>query len=356
MVAGAFCVKSSHLKASKAVSRHGFGPSLALAGLLCGLGGLVQAEDLAAANSAEGVAQLLQAQQQTGGLQDLLPTALQPGAVIQLPASMAHVLVADLERNRLHLYHHTDGQLQLLNSMFLSIGKAGYGKQVEGDNLSPVGIYTITSWLSGESLPPLYGDGAWPVDYPNSLDRFEGRTGHGIWLHGNPPESDHGKRAARSSEGCLTLANADLTSLTPFIELQRTTVIFADQVNWISPAERLANQRLVNQLLEQWQVAWETLDAEELGAFYAPNSRISGLSREQFVAQKRDVNSRKDWIKLQLSELVAYRYPGGPAPRLMLRSQQDSRSSNYSSRGQKRQYWQQQPDGQWKILLEENLG
>ncbi len=276
----------------------------------------------------------------------MLPTSL-----VALPASTDHVLVADLERNRLYLYEHRDGDIRLLRAMYLSIGKAGYGKREEGDNLSPVGIYTITSWIPGENLPDLYGKGAWPVNYPNPLDRMEGRTGYGIWLHGNPTETP-GRRPPRSSEGCITLANADLLSLEPFIDLQTTPVVFADQVRWQTQEQRVEQATLVRNLLEGWMSSWESLDAEKLVSHYSDDANIGGLSKDQLYRQKADVNSRKEWLKLRVTDLAAYVYPGSNGNRLQVDFVQDYRSSNYSSKSHKRQYWERGTDGQWRIILE----
>lgn len=277
-----------------------------------------------------------------------------PANLLALPQTLRHVLLADLERNRLFLYAHRGGELELLRSMYLSIGRAGYGKQVEGDLLSPVGIYTIVDWLPGERLPPLYGDGAWPVDYPNALDHYEGRTGHGIWLHGNPPAVSGRRRAPRSSEGCLTLANSDLRGLADFVRLRETPLIFADRVDWLQPGERVAAAAAAHLLLEQWEVAWESLDAEELASFYWPEARIGGLRHAEFRARKAQVNAGKDWIDVRLEDVAIYRYPG-PQPRLQVDFTQHYDSSNYAASSRKRQYWEEGRDGRWRILLETEL-
>ncbi|MEN8720320.1 MAG: L,D-transpeptidase family protein [Oceanococcaceae bacterium] len=274
-----------------------------------------------------------------------------PQSVLALPSSIAHVLVADLSANRLYLYAHEAGDLTLLRAMFLSIGKQGYGKEVEGDNLSPVGIYTVTRWIPGQELPPLYGDGAWPVDYPNPLDRMLGRTGYGIWLHGNPPENG-GIRGPRSSEGCITLANADLTSLEPFIHLQRTTVVFADRVTWVDRGTRAQRAEHLTEALQQWTAAWETGDADELAAMYSADARIAGLTRDQLREQKRAVNAYKDWIRVGVDEIAAYVYPGSEGRMMQVDFTQRYESSNYQSLAPKRQYWRLDDDGQWRIVLE----
>jgi hypothetical protein len=94
--------------------------------------------------------------------------------------------VFELDKSRVYLFENQFGTPQLVDSYYMSIGKGGIDKQIEGDNKTPLGVYRITSYLSDESLPELYGAGAYPINYPNSWDRLQGKTGHGIWLHGVP--------------------------------------------------------------------------------------------------------------------------------------------------------------------------
>lgn len=276
-----------------------------------------------------------------------------PSPVLQLADTEHDLLIADLRNNRLYQFGYRNEEWRVVRSMYASIGKAGYGKEVEGDNLTPVGIYTITSWLDGERLPALYGDGAWPVDYPNKLDRLEGRTGYGIWLHGNPQRNEPGLRPPRSSEGCLTLTNPDLNSLKPFVDLGQTRVVFSDDVQWLTAQQRQARKEAALERLQEWQLAWESLDAEMLGEHYHPEARIGGLDRRAFVSQKHGVNSRKKWIALRLDQITILEYPGN-YDRLLIEFEQDYRSNNYRSVTTKQQIWQKDQHG-WSILLEDTI-
>ena len=276
-----------------------------------------------------------------------------PSPVLQLADTEHDLLIADLRNNRLYQFGYRDNDWRVVRSMYASIGKAGYGKQVEGDNLTPVGIYRITSWLDGERLPALYGDGAWPVDYPNTLDRYEGRTGYGIWLHGNPQRDEPGLRPPRSSEGCLTLTNQDLNSLKPAVDLGQTRVVFSDEIQWLTAEQRRARQQAALERLQEWQLAWESLDAEMLGDYYHPEARIGGLDRAAFISQKHAVNNRKEWIALRLGRITILDYPGHHE-RLLVEFEQDYRSNNYRSVTHKQQIWQKGDQG-WAILLEETL-
>ena len=107
-------------------------------------------------------------------------------------------------------------------------------------------------------------------------------------------------------------------------------------------------------MLEQWEVAWESLYAEELASFYWPEARIGGLRHAEFRARKAQVNAGKDWIDVRLEDVAIYRYPG-PQPRLQVDFTQHYDSSNYAASSRKRQYWEEGRDGRWRILLETEL-
>jgi len=109
-----------------------------------------------------------------------------PESLIQLASKQDHVIVVDSSRSRLFLFKNQAGVPILIKDFYVTIGKNGTGKYVEGDQKTPVGVYFVTGFINPEELPDLYGDGAYPIDYPNAWDQRHGRTGYGIWLHGTP--------------------------------------------------------------------------------------------------------------------------------------------------------------------------
>lgn len=274
-----------------------------------------------------------------------------PLAVMRLPASVRHAIAVDLEAARLYLIENIDGRLQVSKSMYASMGREGYGKQVEGDNRTPLGVYRVTSWLPGRGLPDLYGSGAFPVDYPNDWDRMLRRTGYGIWLHGVPSNSY--TRPPRSSEGCVTVANADLLALHEDIVPGVTPVIFADRLQWLDASEMEQARSRFEAVLDRWRQDWASLDTEAYLDHYADDFSAPGMNRDAFAAHKRRVNRGKQWIELTLDEISIFRYPG-ESGLMQVRFVQNYRSSNFNSRSTKLQYWRQQADGAWRIVREVN--
>ncbi|PWG73998.1 hypothetical protein DF186_20170, partial [Enterococcus hirae] len=79
------------------------------------------------------------------------------------------------------------------------------------------------------------GAAAFPLDYPNAWDRYNERTGYGIWLHG----VDHKDpvRPPRDTDGCLALPNEEILRLAERLEPLVTPVIVARKMQWALPSD-----------------------------------------------------------------------------------------------------------------------
>lgn len=278
------------------------------------------------------------------------PPGTVPDAVLQLSAEYPYMVLVDLPRARIFLLRNVDGRLETLGNRYASIGRAGYGKQVEGDLRTPVGIYHVTGWKGDESLPELYGTGALPLDYPNLWDRVKAKTGHGIWLHGVPRKTY--VRAPRSSEGCVTLANEDLLWLKPYVLDTRAPVVLSDEVRWVTQHEARAQRDAFLERIETWRAAWQARDTERYLDFYSEAFSTGGIDKARFSEHKRRVNAAKKFVKVGVSDVSLFRYPGEPMVLAEFTLSYDSNDFQFIAR--KEQYWRQDADGQWRILREES--
>ena len=82
---------------------------------------------------------------------------LLPRSLLQLRDDQKHALVVDAKRSRLYVYENRSGQLKFVADYYISQGKLGVNKLKAGDQKTPIGIYYITSHLSGARLPDFYG-------------------------------------------------------------------------------------------------------------------------------------------------------------------------------------------------------
>ena len=279
---------------------------------------------------------------------DKPPVDRVPRYLLQLPPDQRHAVVVDTRRSRLYLYENVDGRPRFVADYYVSHGRLGIEKMREGDKKTPLGVYQVTGFLPPARLTSFYGAGALPINYPNAWDRKQGRNGHGIWLHGTP--SDTFSRPPRASDGCVVLANPDFLALNNSLNGESVPVIISDAVEWLTLDDWQAERAEFNRALEQWRRDWESRDVERYLANYSPQFSADGKDFAAFARQKRDINSSRQWIKVDIRKLSTFRNPGRD-PLVVVTFEQDYRSDNMSSVMRKQQYWQKE-NGRWRIVFE----
>jgi murein L,D-transpeptidase YafK len=269
-----------------------------------------------------------------------------PLPVMQLAPDQPHAILIDTSRSRLFVFANRDGAPHYVTDFYISLGKNGVEKQREGDQKTPLGVYTIVS--SKEKLPDFYGTGAYPISYPNEWDRLSGRNGHGIWLHGTPSETY--SRPPYATDGCVVLANEDLTRLSRYVQIGRTPVVISAGVEWVAPAQWDGSRREFLAAFEKWRTDWESLDTDRYLSHYSRQFRTEGKDFAAWSERKRKVNAGKTWAKVGVTELSVLGSPSAEEL-VVVTFAQDYRSSNLSNRTLKRQYWTREA-GRWRIVFE----
>ncbi|MDE2105735.1 MAG: L,D-transpeptidase [Patescibacteria group bacterium] len=164
-----------------------------------------------------------------------------PSNFVALGPQVRHAILVDTGRSRLYLFvRNPQGELRLEANFYVTQGKSGADKRLAGDMRTPSGVYFITRKVGRRWLGPVYGNGAMPLNYPNAWDRYLGRTGGGIWLHG--VQSGNYAQPPLDSNGCVVLANPDLAALMQSVVPDLTPVVITDHVRWITPSQ-LASRR-----------------------------------------------------------------------------------------------------------------
>ncbi len=292
-----------------------------------------------------------EARQRVRTVSEALPNDKVPVYLLNLDDSYRHALVVDASRSRLYVYENRAGLPVRVADFYITIGKAGVGKQKEGDNRTPIGIYTISTFKSPRELSDFYGGGAFTLSYPNEWDTRQGRNGHGIWIHGSP--SNTYSRTPRASEGCVVLSNDDLNRIGQFVETGKTPVIIAEQVEWVDYNILDTRRNDLAAALDQWRTDWESRDTDRLLSHYAASFRAGSQNMQSFAASKHKVNAAKSWIKVGLNKVSLLLYPERPDFALVT-FVQDYQSSNLSDSTSKRQFWSRE-NGRWKIIHETSL-
>lgn len=279
---------------------------------------------------------------------DPAPMDLIPEYLLQFDPTQRYALVADTNKARLYLYKNDNGEPRYVADYYLSSGLKGSEKLKEGDQRTPVGVYFVIDNLPKAKLGALYGDGAYPINYPNEWDKRLGKNGHGIWLHGVP--HDTYSRPPRASNGCVVLANEDLHDVEKFLQIGRTPIIISNDIAWIDRRAWSSQRASIMNEVETWRKDWESINSERYLKHYSGQFSNGSQNFAAWSAQKRAVNAGKTAVTVKLFNVSVFRYPG-KNNMVVVTFDQDYRSNNLSNKMRKRQYWMQDGNA-WKIVFE----
>lgn len=279
--------------------------------------------------------------------------AVVPAGVWALPSSTRYLLWVELSAGRLNVMENLgDGGLVVRRRIPVSIGKRGIGKQEEGDQKTPIGIYQVQDLLADDSIDDFYGTGAYPLSYPNALDRLQGHTGHGIWLHGLPKEAP--ERPFLASEGCVIVDNDSLLSLAKEIDAGDTVIMLsAKPIQWAPQYEQQLQARSLQQAMAGWEAAWESRNDNDYLAYYADDFSDLERNKVEWSEYKQQVNAGKTFIDVDISEVSMLKEPAQhDVVRVVF--QQRYRSDNFEWEGRKQQLWRKDARG-WQIIYEGSI-
>lgn len=278
-----------------------------------------------------------------------------PSYLLELNPEQKYAFVVDTSKYTLYVFENVNGTPRYLADYYATIGRNGIEKLREGDKKTPLGVYHITRQMQRDQLTKvygaqseLYGEGAFPINYPNEWDRRLGRNGHGIWLHGVP--FDTYSRPPRASDGCVALTNEDLQTIRAHVQVGVTPVIISSGINWVEPDKARATRDTLQRSLDAWRQDWESRDTEKYLKHYAAGFTSGKQDLAAWTKQKRSVNASKSWIKVKVDAVSMFLYPGNENLAVVT-FDQDYSSSNVNNKIRKRQYWQRE-NGQWRIVHE----
>jgi ketosteroid isomerase-like protein len=274
---------------------------------------------------------------------------LQPAWVLELPPSVPGIFVADASTATLHRFENANGVPRWSNAYYMSIGKNGVRKERAWDRKSPLGTYYLTEELDTTPLHDKYGIAAFPLDYPNTWDRLNQRTGYGIWLHGVDHREPY--RPPLDTDGCLALPNSALGLIAPQLRPLETPIVVADGLKWLDGDTVRDLRNGLAAALEAWRVAQVEGDLLDYLALYAADFVIDGMDIAEWSAYKLQVFQTSRPQVLEIEDLYLLGEAGAPGVFL-------SRFSLKATRGErsyslvKRIYWRRLDNGRWKIVAE----
>lgn len=284
--------------------------------------------------------------QRMRALRERPPAGMLPSQFLSLSARVKHAIAIDAARSRLYLFENTAEGLKLLADYYISVGKSGIEKSLEGDLRTPLGVYFVTGNLNPKSLKDFYGSGALPINYPNQLDVKRGKTGGGIWLHGTPPTQF--SRAPRSTDGCVVLANPDLQRIIRTIEIRTTPVVIAQNLKWVAPQSVKTDSKSFEEAMSGWQAAKSSGDLAKLMAWYAPDFTSYGKTLLEWKPSLEAEVRQQAGHGVQLKDVSYLRWTDSNDTMVVTFGELVQGAKTGRT---KRQYWTHQGN-QWKIFFE----
>ena len=275
-----------------------------------------------------------------------------PAQFVQLPRNFRHAIAIDAALSRLYLLENGPEGLRVVANYYASVGKLGIDKTLEGDQRTPLGVYFITSNLDPKTLDKFYGAGALPLNYPNPLDVRRGKTGHGIWLHGTPPEQF--ARAPQATDGCVALANPDLERLLRTVQPRTTPVVIAPMLTWVQPQALVPEREAFTAVLAAWQQARADGALTSVLDFYAED--FQGPKKANLAAWRNQLQAelaKQQGRPLQLKDLSLLHWQDAEDTMVVTFGAvvQGERTGPV-----KRQYWRYEAAQGWKIFYEATIG
>ena len=291
-----------------------------------------------------------ESQMRLKALRERPPAGTIPSQFLALSPRNKHAIAVDASRSRLYLFENSERGLNLVADYYISVGKSGIEKAVEGDARTPLGVYFITSNLDPKSLRDFYGTGALPINYPNVLDSKRGKTGRGIWLHGTPPNQF--SRPPLASDGCVVLANPDLDRLIRTVEVRTTPVVISHKLDWVAPHSTRAQSKPFEEALTAWRNAKSSGNIDQLLSFYTADFNSNGKSLRDWAPSLRSEVDRVKGRPIQLKDLSYLRWTDAADTMVVTFGEVPDGTRTGPT---KRQYWIRE-GSQWKIFYEGNLG
>ena len=219
----------------------------------------------------------------------------------------SNVLACNKSKATLELYtKNSKGRFYNKDKHHAYTGKNKGDKQTEGDLRTPVGIYNIVSKKNQRNLDPFYGPLAFVTSYPNLYDKYRGKDGHGIWIHGFPLNNE---KRNKYTKGCIALHNSNLQCLEQEIKIDNTVLIIAEhQVKKNIPKSTLAK---ILADLYAWRYAWIYNNIETYLNFYSSDfKRADGTTYRFFARYKRRIFNKKENKTIIFTNLNVIPYPG----------------------------------------------
>jgi murein L,D-transpeptidase YafK len=275
-----------------------------------------------------------------------------PAYVLRLPESVETIFIAETSTARFHRFENVAGKgIGYFGHSYMSIGDNGDHKQSSGDRKTPLGIYFVTEQLDTERMHEKYGYTAFPLDYPNALDRRMQRSGDGIWVHG--VDRRGGQRPPWDTDGCIALPNDILAGLEDQFQPNVTSVLIARTIEWSTPSRIEALRRELESAVRRWVDSRQRGDLYTFLSLYDADFRHWRMNLSEWMVLQTEILQTRNIQSIVVDDLLLL------ADTIEVETYLSRFRMTTSETGKtvvvtKRLYWRRSNDGGLKIIAEDS--
>lgn len=234
----------------------------------------------------------------------ITPLLLFASSLSHARAPLAVVLV-DKKANATHLAKYDDGGITIEKTYHATLGKVVGDKQITDDKKTPEGVYFLLSKRTPPHLQKKFGVMGFPVDYPNPVDKREGKTGFGIMLHA----TDDPARLTKNydSDGCVVVDNHEINEMSRGFTLGLSPMIIFDEMKPEYLKETYKPE--LKTFFEAWVKAWGEKDLDKYMSGYHPTFQFNGMDIKGYRAYKMSLNKKYERIAVAAKNVRIYNHP-----------------------------------------------
>jgi len=213
------------------------------------------------------------------------------------------ILTCDKESSTLKLYQKSEnGKFKLIKKYNAFTGKYKGDKVKEGDRKTPIGLYNLVEVIN--KLDPFYGPLAFVTSYPNIYDRYHGKNGSGIWIHGLPENQKRDKY----TKGCIAIQNKNIKTLNKTIDIQNTLLII-NKNRYLKKVTKKEMSTILSELY-RWRYSWIYNDINQYLDFYSDKFiKSNGAKIKSFKRYKKRIFAKKERKSIVFKNLNVIPYP-----------------------------------------------
>jgi len=213
-----------------------------------------------------------------------------------------YVIIVDKTEKKAYVVHQIGNSPTIVKKFHVLIGEHNGDKTKKGDKKTPEGVYHITGYIPPTRLLPKYGAGAFPINYPNIVDKkIFHKTGGGIWLHG--VNENENKKATK---GCVAFHNGDFQILKKFVK-RDTPVIITKNVSFLKDYDYFYKRKEYLSLLNNFIKSWEKGDFQKFKNYISKKFvNNKNLKYNMYLKIKKMVMDKFKYRKILVDNIKIY--------------------------------------------------